>query len=176
MKGLSLESWKTRLTLAGFLLMISSLCAAPSAQTSDRHLEGIVLDQQALPIPGAQIVVTQQQGGVRKTAVSSTTRFRIDGLVPAIYEVRVVAPGFAPKTETVDLRTVTEATLDIKLDAGRVSEQVIVTPAPVHEVKDDLVADNLCPGPGCGVVAPLIPLRARLVFRSQRVVVAAAVL
>src|SRR5712691_4807512 len=142
MKGLSLESWKTRLTLAGFLLMISSLCAAPSAsaQTSDRHLEGIVLDQQALPIPGAQIVVTQQQGGVRKTAVSSTTRFRIDGLVPAIYEVRVVAPGFAPKTETVDLRTVTEATLDIKLDAGRVSEQVIVTPARSEQPLADVPA------------------------------------
>ena len=99
-----------------------------------RHREGST----GLPIAGAQIVVTQQQGGLRKTAVSSTAPFRIDGLAPAIYEVRVAAPGFAPKTETVDLRTGLEATLDIRLEPGRVTEQVIVTPArseqPLGEV------------------------------------------
>jgi outer membrane receptor protein involved in Fe transport len=129
MKGLSRGSWKTRLALVAYLLMIPSLGAAPTAQTSDRHLEGTVLDQQALPIPGAQIVVTQQQGSLRKTVISSTSRFRVDGLVPAVYEVRVAAPGFALKVETVDLRTATEASLDIRLEAGRVTEQVIVTPA-----------------------------------------------
>jgi outer membrane receptor protein involved in Fe transport len=129
MKGLSLKSWKTRVALIAFLSMIPSLGAAPAAQTSDRHLEGTVLDQQSLPIPGAQIVVTQQQGSLRKTVISSTSRFRVDGLVPAVYEVRVAAPGFALKVETVDLRTATEASLDIRLEAGRVTEQVIVTPA-----------------------------------------------
>ena len=59
MKGLSLVSRKTRLALAGVLLMVPALCAAQSAQASDRHLEGIVVDQQALPIPGAQISVAQ---------------------------------------------------------------------------------------------------------------------
>ena len=140
MKGLSFVSLTTRLALAGVLLMIPSLCAAQSAQTSDRHLDGIVLDQQALPIPGAQVVVTQQQGSLRKTAVSSTNRFRIDGLVPGVYDVRVVAAGFAPKTETVDLRTVAAATLDIRLEAGRVSEEVIVTPTRSEQALADVPA------------------------------------
>ena len=133
MKGLSRRSWKTCLALAGFLSMAPSFGASLSAQTSDRHLEGIVLDQQALPVPGAQIVVTQQHGSLRKTAVSTTAQFRIDGLVPAIYEVRVAAPGFALKIETVDLRTAQETTLDIRLEPGRVSEQVIVTPARIEQ-------------------------------------------
>ena len=112
-----------------FLFMVPALCTAQGAsQPGDRHLQGMVLDEQELAISGAQIVVTQQQGSLRKTAVSSTTQFRIDGLVPAVYEVRVAAPGFALKIETVDLRTVPEATLDIRLEAGRVTEQVIVTP------------------------------------------------
>ena len=128
MKGLPLVSWKTRLALTGFLLIVPSLCVARSAQTTDRHLEGTVLDQQALPISGAQVVVAQQQGGVRKTGVSSARGFRIDGLVPGVYEVRVEAPGFAPKIETVDLRTVPDATLDIRLEPGRITEQIIVTP------------------------------------------------
>src|SRR5437588_7864333 len=106
----------TGIGLIGFVLMSRSLWAAQAGQAGDRHLEGIVLDQQGLPIPGAQIVATEQQGGVRKTAISSTTRFRIDGLVPGLYDVRVAAPGFAPKTETVDLRTASDATLDIKLE------------------------------------------------------------
>lgn len=54
MKGLFLMSWKTRVASVGFLLLVPSLCAAQSARASDRHLEGIVLDQQALPIPGVQ--------------------------------------------------------------------------------------------------------------------------
>src|SRR5687768_13766891 len=140
MKGLSLMSWKTRLTLVGFLLMVPSPGAAQSAQTSERHLEGIVLDQQALPIAGAQIVVTQQQGPLRKTAISSSNRFRIDGLVPAVYEVRVAAAGFALKTETVDLRTVPDATLEIRLEPGRVTEQVIVTPARSEQALADVPA------------------------------------
>ena len=127
MKGWVLVSWKARLALVGFLLMSGSLGTA-SAQTGERYFEGTVLDQQALPIPGAQIVVTQQQGNLRKTTVTSTNRFRIDGLVPGVYDVRIEAPGFAPKVETVDLRTVANATLEIRLEPGRLSEQVIVTP------------------------------------------------
>ena len=140
MKGLSLVSRKTRLALAGVLLAVPALCAAQSAQTSDRHLEGIVLDQQALPIPGAQIVVTQQQGSVRRTIVTSTNRFRIDGLAAGVYEVRIAASGFAPKTQTVDLRTAPEATLDIRLEPGRVSEQVIVTPTRSEQSLADVPA------------------------------------
>jgi outer membrane receptor protein involved in Fe transport len=139
-KGLSLVSQKMRLVLVGVLLAVPSLCVAQSAQTSERHLEGIVLDQQALPIPGAQIVITQQQGSVRRTIVTSTNRFRIDGLVAGVYEVRVAASGFAPKTETVDLRTAPEATLDIRLEPGRVSEQVIVTPTRSEQALADVPA------------------------------------
>ena len=140
MKGWSRRSWKTCLALAGFLSMAPSFGASLSAQTNDRHLEGIVLDQQALPVPGAQIVVTQQQGTLRKTAISSTAPFRIDGLVPAIYEVRVAAPGFALKIQTVDLRTAQETPVEIRLEAGRVSEQVIVTPARTEQALADVPA------------------------------------
>ena len=130
------------LSRVGVLLMMSSLLVAAdaAAQTSDRHLEGTVLDQQALPIPGAQIAVTQQQGSLRKTVVSSSSRFRIDGLVPAVYEVRITAPGFAPKIETVDLRATSDATLDVRLEPGRVTEQVFVTPARSEQSLSDTPA------------------------------------
>ncbi len=80
------------------------------------------------------------RASLRKTAVSSTHRFRIDGLVPAVYEVRVAAPGFALKIETVDLRTAPEATLEIRLETGRITEQVIVTPARSEQRLGDVPA------------------------------------
>jgi hypothetical protein len=143
-----LEDWherligvlEKRLTLADFLLMVPSLGAVQGALQSGDRIEGIVVDQQALPIPGAQIVVTEQQGSLHKTAVSSVSRFRIDGLTPGTYNVRVTAPGFAPKVETVDLRTATEATLKIRLDPGVVSEQVIVTPTCSEQTSADVPA------------------------------------
>jgi outer membrane receptor protein involved in Fe transport len=131
-------SCKRSLALLTVLVVIAS--AAARAQTGERHLEGVVLDQQALPIPGAQIVVTGQQAGVRRTAVASTNRFRIDGLAPGIYEVRVAAPGFAPKVEMVDLRTAENATLEFRLEPGRVSEQVIVTAARSEQRLADVPA------------------------------------
>jgi outer membrane receptor protein involved in Fe transport len=115
--------------------MVPLLCAA---QSSDRSLEGTVVDQQALPIPGAQVVVTQQQGDLRRT--SSGDRFRVDGLAPGIYEVRVEASGFAPRVETVDLRTAPQATLDIRLEAAGITEQVIVTPTRSEQVLGDVPA------------------------------------
>ena len=141
MNGSLVVSWKGCLALTGLLSIVPAPCIAQgTSQPGDRHLEGMVLDEQALPVPGAQIVVTQQEGGLRKSAVSSTTRFRIDGLVPAIYEVRVAAPGFALKIETVDLRTAANATLDIRLEAGRVTEQVIVTPTRSEQRLGDVPA------------------------------------
>ncbi len=99
-----------------------------------------MVDQQALAIPGARIVVTQPQGAFRKTAISSTRRFRFDGLTAGVYEVRVDAPGFASKTETVDLRSAPQATIDIRLEPGRVSEQVVVTPARAEQRLADVPA------------------------------------
>ena len=60
--------------------------------------------------------------------------------MPAVYEVRVAAPGFALKIETVDLRTAPNATLEIRLETGRITEQVIVTPARSEQRLGDVPA------------------------------------
>ena len=63
------------------------------------------------PIEGARITVTEQQGTLTKTAVSTTDGARFENLGAAIYDVRIDANGFATKTVTADLRTQTSATL-----------------------------------------------------------------
>lgn len=128
------------LVLVGVVALASPLRAQTGGQSGDRSVEGTVLDQQGLAVSGAQIDVTDQQGSVRRSAVSSTDRFRIDGLVPAIYDVRVEAKGFAPKITTVDLRTQTVGTVEIRLEPQRITEQVIVTPTRSEQRLGDVPA------------------------------------
>lgn len=128
------------LLLVGVMMLAAPLRAQIGGQSGDRSVEGMVLDPQGLAISGAQIDVTEQQGKVRKSTVSSTDRFRIEGLLPAIYDVRVEAKGFAPKVMTVDLRTQTVGTIEIRLEPQRITEQVIVTPTRSEQRLGDVPA------------------------------------
>src|SRR5262245_24744646 len=128
MTGLSRSGWQGVVLAALLWLAPAPLAAQGAAQSGDRNIDGVVVDQQGLPVTGAQIVVTSDQGGVNRSLVSSSQRFRIEGLPPAVYTIRVEASGFATKTETVDLRTQGAATLGIRLEAAGINEQVIVTP------------------------------------------------
>src|SRR5688572_10289726 len=96
--------------LATALILMCTLLSlmAPAQQIANNgQIEGMVFDTQGLPISGARITVTQQQGSVRRTAVSTADRFRVDGLVPSIYNVLVEADGFDSQTVTADLRNQT---------------------------------------------------------------------
>src|SRR5687768_3234088 len=67
-----------------------------------RQVDVTVSDPQGLAIEGARVTVTEQQGTLRKTAVSTTDGARIENLGAAVYDVRVEATGFATKTQQVD--------------------------------------------------------------------------
>jgi outer membrane receptor protein involved in Fe transport len=141
MKGSFRERWSVRLALAGALLVVPFVCTAQeSSESGNRRLEGIVLDQQGLPIPGAQIVVTGQRQTTERVTVSSREGFRVDGLPPAIYEIRVDASGFAPTAESVDLQKATSVRVEFRLAPGLITEQVIVTPTRSEQRLGDVPA------------------------------------
>jgi outer membrane receptor protein involved in Fe transport len=100
----------------------------------------MVVDQQGLPVTGARIMLTQRQGSLSRSTLSSTERFRLEGLVPALYDVRVEAAGFEPQSLTVDLRTDPTAVLEVRLEPGRLTEQVIVTAARTEQRLADVAA------------------------------------
>ncbi|PYS54196.1 MAG: hypothetical protein DMG13_09645, partial [Acidobacteria bacterium] len=87
------------LIVLAIVLRSAAALAAPQAGNT-RQVEGTVLDAQGLPVSGARITVTERQGNARKTAVSTAERFRIDGLAPAVYDVRIEADGFELQTVT----------------------------------------------------------------------------
>jgi iron complex outermembrane receptor protein len=113
-----------------FLLALTSLSILPPAlhaQTNDRRIEATVLDEQGLTIPGAQVTATQRTGNLRRTATSTTERFTLEGLAPGIYTVRISALGFQFQEVAVDLTTLTQQTVEIRLRPAGITEQLVVT-------------------------------------------------
>src|SRR5438309_6417799 len=89
----------------------------------------MVVDRQGLPVPGARITLTQRQGSLRKSILSSTEEFQFDGLVAAVYDMRVEAAGFAPQSMPVDLLndSVPILVLNVELELEHIGQEVVVT-------------------------------------------------
>jgi len=118
----------------------TSAGAAPPAQENVRRLEGRIIDRDHLPVVGANVTVTQRGGDAHATAISSTDGFHVDGLVPAVYDVRVEAAGFTRWEGSVDLRRAGVAPLEATLQPQGVSEQIVVTPTRSAQRLNDVPA------------------------------------
>ena len=125
--------------LAGALFVAPGARPVGAAQLSaqengDRRVEGVVLDQQGLPITGARVTLAAREGGLRRTAVSGPTeRFEFEKLAAGLYDVRIEATGFEPQSMSVDLRTQSVASIEARLEPQRLVEEVIVTPTRTEQ-------------------------------------------
>src|SRR5262245_56429859 len=117
----------------------ATVVAQNSPSEGDRYVEGTVLDPQGLPISGAHITLLQQ-GAVRKSTLSTAEKFRINALAAGVYEVRVEAGGFDTKSVTVDLQNQPSASLEVRLDPGRIEQQVVVTATRSEQRMGDVPA------------------------------------
>ena len=112
------------------IFLLGALPGSAGAQTQpiqDRHVDGTVVDAQGLPIVGAQITLTQPQANLSRSATSSIDRFRIDGLAAGVYTLRVVATGFQMQQISIDLRTDTTRTVEVRMQPAGITEQTVVT-------------------------------------------------
>jgi len=127
------------LIVLAIVLRSAAALAAPQAGNT-RQVEGTVLDAQGLPVSGARITVTERQGNARKTAVSTAERFRIDGLAPAVYDVQIEADGFELQTVTADLRNQVSTSIEVRLEPGRLQQEVIVAATRTEQRLGDVPA------------------------------------
>jgi hypothetical protein len=71
--------------------MIGSLFAVAlvvAASQSTGSIAGVIVDTTRLPIPGATLVVTADDNGVRRATTDMSGRYRFDGLPPGSYRRR----------------------------------------------------------------------------------------
>ncbi|MEQ1573767.1 MAG: TonB-dependent receptor [Vicinamibacterales bacterium] len=113
------------------LFLVIGLFAAGSAaaQETTGRIQGRILDQQALPMPGVAVVATGPQGATEVTT-DADGRFNIPFLTPGAYGVRAQLEGFKA-LERSDLNVSLGQTIDLRLtiEIGGFSETVTVVGA-----------------------------------------------
>jgi len=121
--------WARPLAAAGVVLFISMLGAGTAAaQTTAAALTGVVTDDSGAAVPGASVTVRNTgTGAVSRATTDAAGRYSLPGLDPGDYEVRVELAGFKTVVRGgVGLRVGGSSTVNVTLNLGQVSEQVIV--------------------------------------------------
>jgi len=127
------------LALAGLLLVVTP---RSFAQTS-ASLSGTVTDPSGGAIAGATVKVTNlETGAVQNTTSGQDGRYDVFALPVGQYEVRVAKEGFGEQIRTgIGLNVDQQATIDVTLRVGRVSERITVnSDAPLVSVNTADVA------------------------------------
>src|SRR5579862_6061889 len=110
------------------------LLAPFSAAQVSATLSGVVTDPSGAAVVGARVAAKSLDTGVSRTALTDPSgRYRFFSLPVGLYEVRVTKEGFAEVIRSgISLAVGQDASVDVSLRVGQVTEQVKVTEdAPV---------------------------------------------
>lgn len=119
----------TSLFWIGGLLTFCSICTLAQSQTTGR-ITGNVKDQNGAVIAGAEVtVISLATAEERKFKTDDSGSYTVPLLPPGMYRLSVTARGFK-KTDVESIQVVITETfqLDLKLDVGTISDQVVVGP------------------------------------------------
>src|SRR5215471_11446295 len=99
------------------------------AQEARGTLQGQVTDQQQAVIPGATVLVTSEDTGVKQeTTTNGQGRWGVPFLNPGVYTVTVAVSGFkTAEQKSITLETADIKQIDLQLEIGAGSERVVVT-------------------------------------------------
>ncbi len=114
--------------VAAFVLAVG-LAEVVSAQETTGRIQGQIVDQQALSVPGVSVVVTGPQGA-NEALTDGDGRFTLPFLTPGAYAVRAALDGFKA-VERRDIIVSLGQTVDLRLELalGQIAETVTVVGA-----------------------------------------------
>ena len=118
-----------------FLIVCVFFLAAASAafgQGNVATLNGTVLDAAGAVVPGATVVIANNDTKVDSRATTTSAgAYTLPYLPPGTYTIKVTAPGFrTASAENVVLRAAQTLTVNISLEVGQLTEQVTVSATP----------------------------------------------
>jgi hypothetical protein len=118
------------------VLLLTLLPAAAFAQQFKANVTGTVTDAQGAVVPGVTVSVTNTETNVSADSVTDSNGvFSIKDVVPGKYKLTATLPGFKTFVrEGIVLHTAETATIQVKLDLGKVEETVTVS-AGLSEVE-----------------------------------------
>jgi len=103
-----------------------------SAQQESASITGQVTDSSGAAVPGARVTIRNQASGALFNSVSDADGFyRAPQLRPGVYTISVTASGFSTAVrEGIEARVNDRLRVDMPMQVGTVSENVVVTGAP----------------------------------------------
>jgi len=115
-----------RLAASTLLLMLISLTASAQFKAS---IQGTVTDNSGAVVSGATVTVTNLETNKAQTTTTTDNGFyRVTGLPPGRYTVTAELAGFKKAVlENITVSAEEPRGVDLKLEAGQVTESVTVT-------------------------------------------------
>ncbi|HEY7498614.1 MAG TPA: carboxypeptidase regulatory-like domain-containing protein [Vicinamibacterales bacterium] len=132
--------------LACALTALLLSAAAAAAQQGTTEIKGRVIDNTNAAVPGASIVVRNQETGMfRETISAADGTYFVGGIVPGLYEVIAELQGFKKLgLKDVRLEIGKTTTLDLQLVVGGLEEVVSVSAeSPLVDVTTKEVGGNI---------------------------------
>jgi iron complex outermembrane receptor protein len=90
-------------------------------------ISGVVSDQTGATVPGARVELVNGLTVIRAVATDSEGRYRLEGLAPADYTVRVTAPGFQSMERRVTVPASGSTVADFRIAMQTLEESLTVT-------------------------------------------------
>jgi Carboxypeptidase regulatory-like domain/TonB dependent receptor-like, beta-barrel len=122
-------------------------CAASAfAQQGTTEIKGKVVDDQGAAVPGASVVVKNQETGMfRETVSNGDGTYFVGGILPGTYEVNAELQGFKKLgLKDIRLEIGKTTTLDLKLSVGALEETISVSAeSPLVDVTTKEVGGNI---------------------------------
>jgi hypothetical protein len=120
---------RTILATATFLTFIAGSKAPLLAQSDAARLQGVVTDQSGALVPGAKVKVTSVTTDrvLETSSAPDAGSWSFPILPPGDYVLEVSSDGFKPVKQNVTLQVAQVANVNVVLQPGTITEQVVVT-------------------------------------------------
>ena len=129
--------------LAAALALVLAAFSPAFAQGTNGLIEGSVVDQQGLPLPGVVVTASNTSTGFSRSAsTDSSGKYRIGGLVVGVYEVKVALSGFNSQSQRASVNVESTTVVPFRMAVAGQTETVEVTgEAPLIDSKDPGVGE-----------------------------------
>ena len=138
---------RDRLVRSTAICFLAILFAAPaSAQQATAEIRGRVVDQQEAALPGVTVVITNQDSGNFREAISGPDgSWFAPALSPGRYQIAAQLQGFKRfLRQDLVLAVGNQLALDVKLEVGTLEETVTVSSqAPLIDVTSKEIGGNI---------------------------------
>src|SRR5262249_38396781 len=112
--------------------------------TATGTIQGVIVDQSAAVVSGAEVVATFKATGTTRTATTNESgSYRFDFAQAGTYQIRISKQGFQSVVQTTELLVGQTATVSMTLTPGAATEVVEVTgSAPLVDLAKTSVSQD----------------------------------